>query len=291
MSNHGRSIRFATIVITAMITLMSVGCTSGTNDSPPTEYELANRQISEGNYNAAIATMSARLQDRPQDQKARVILASAYSARAGIFMGEYFEVINRLLKHMAASDAIIDNQYSKLFVRWQSQVKDQDQKGILDVFSKVYVATFRIGELVTALDMIPRLSADNQRDVALAVETLNGADAPVRGGAALYSGLLRLLLLKNNLASKYDLAYLNKCNVDLNALASQLTDLQNDVQGLLLNLANGFADRRKAASMKKASENIESAFGEAISTIQQFSAFQEVDVTDLSAKLGGKCAP
>ncbi len=277
-------IRILTIVITAL----SMGCSENLGQRPANEYEQANQYISDGNYNTAIAVMNERLYDNPEDRDARLILASAYAARAGIFMNQYYDMGQRIVEKINQAETFWASHSANVFDRLEKSASSDEQRGLLSTFQNVYKVVFQINQLIGIFNLVPKLLEADRRDLAQAVHILNG-DQNFGGGAILYRGVLKLALLKNNLGAKYGALGFEECTINLARVSKQLVELQFETGDMMKDFVIAGLKKGSESALYRSGEQMNRNFNQALAALDSLGISEEVDVTKLNTQLGGRC--
>lgn len=284
-----KMVRSITLILLAIAwSLTILGCTVRVDKQAPNEYEEANREISNGNYNNAINLMRERLISNPQDQQARLILASAYSARGGIFMKEFIQIGRDVVERIKKSETFTAVKKENVFDQLKKQVSSEHERDILTALSEVHKIANQINQFVSIYDRLPELSGAPLKDIQMAIEILKAEDR-YRNGPALYRGLLRLLILKLNLKTKYGFRELSKCKIDFRKLAGNVDALYDDVQLIRRDFAlggvGGSEKQDQAAQVLKKDEQ----FQKTIESIDKLSNDGEIDIAEILLNIGGQC--
>ncbi|MCB0349537.1 MAG: hypothetical protein KDD38_00025 [Bdellovibrionales bacterium] len=277
-----------TRILAIVFTALSIGCSGELQAPIESEYDQANQQISEGNFNTAIAIMSQRLEDDPSDRVARLILASAFAARAGVFMNQYYDIGQQIAAKIKGAEVYWATHSKLIFNRIEENAKSSEQKSLLAAFESVYKIIYQINELIGIFSIIPTLSPADHRDLQQAVSILI-VEPNYMGGAILYRGLLRLALLKNDLRTKYEMLGMANCEVNLSVLANQLYSLQKDVTGVMSDFISSSVKENKQSALFRTTAQINKNFDSARGALNSLSVANTIDVSILTVQFGGKC--
>lgn len=270
-----------------LFTLLCFSC-SEVQEKKQSEYDLANHHINEGRYNAAIQVMQGRLREDPQDQKARLILASAYAARAGVLVRDYYDIASSFLEQKRAADQLLANQQFNLFVRLIKANPQSPHLELLKAFDKIYRASFALSQILATIDLIPSVSGHQLKDLQSAIETLGGSTR-LSAGPSLYRALLRIVYLKNVMSQKYDLTYLKDCEIDLLKLILQVEELKIDLRDIISDLAHGSTKKSFHADLLRYQSEAVSSLDDALNFLLTIQSIQELETSSLSRELARSC--
>jgi hypothetical protein len=217
---------FPMALLTALVMLVtSTGCSRSENGGKRTSDELsrANFLIDKKQYSEAIYILNSRLERNPQDQKTRVLLASAYSGRAGLSM---------------ASFAVFAHEVDK----WR-QIDELlpvvDDGSWIQTVAKI---SFRLQVSLRAFDALPILSLPEAvADLDLALKTLDGAGR-IFAGMSIFRALVRVVYFKHQLVSQYRPKLLPACKIASGELTTWLTSVSTEVGKIVDDVAYGFSD-------------------------------------------------
>lgn len=153
--------------------------------------------IDSGNYSQAIEHLQ-ELSQRDFRPQVRVALASAYAARGGIRVGQYWGFVVGFKAPLVTLESLKVNSSVESVQKISQQLKGnldpRDLKALGDIVN-VLVLWERYKDRVEA---IPIVSGSAQADVQSAVEILTSVSTP---GGRLYRAILNLILFKSHLHS------------------------------------------------------------------------------------------
>ncbi len=213
-------------LLTVLVMLVtSMGCSRSESAGKRTSDELsrANFLIDKKQYSEAIYILNSRLERDPKDQKTRVLLASAYSGRAGLSM---------------ASFAVFAREVDK----WR-QIDDLlpviDDGSWIQAVAKI---SFRLQISLRAFDALPVLSSpESVADLDLALKTLDGAGR-IYAGMSIYRALVRVVYFKNQLTSQYRPKFSVGCRIAPAELTTWLSSVSVEVGKIVDDVAYGLSD-------------------------------------------------
>ena len=218
--------------------LLLLGCSTEKTPSN-SEVDRAIYLIDVGQKSEAIYVMTSYLQRYPQDQRARLVLASAYASRLGLNLAQFAALAQSI------------TQWNRESAAAKRTDGDPDLDALNSVFQKLYGIT-------RFIKTIPTIYTPEQKtDLETAIAVLGG-NAPIYGGSSLYRGSLKIVLFKENLlhGSPTSVARKKKCAPVSGDVAKWLQAIQQDLVQALYDLAFGLSDQNVQARMV--------AFGQAL---------------------------
>ena len=210
------------------------GCGSGTEPiAGDDEVTRASYLIEQKQYSEAIYILSERTRRYPGDVRARVILASAYAARAGVSLSSYLDFARELGK-WGQIDRILPEENDDDFL--QSMTK----------------AAVRVQLMIRAFDSIPAPSSlAGMEDIRKATAVLDEA-GELKGGPSLYRGLLRIMVFKQDLFITNRPRIERGCRAYPKEISKWLKSFLVTLEAIFVDFGNGFTEpeaREKAKAM------------------------------------------
>ena len=241
-------------------------------------YDQATEHIENRNFEYAISLMTDVLRGNSQDHRARVILASAHAARAGIYLSSYSSLIQELIdsedkqkSHKRATNALSD---------LQAQTESEDQKKVLGWVIDANKAIAHVATFLNAFEKVPTVNTKEQfEDLKQAIRVLS-KDPTLKGGALIYRAFLRVVLFRYHLENHYRFSEITRCDIGSPELKKKLQQLKKEVNMVLMDLANGIQDQKPSERLKKNAEDMDLSFDKA----------GETQLPPLLALFGGRCA-
>ncbi len=215
-------------------------------DKPPAqnndELVRANELITDGQYSEAIFILDARVKSSPGDEKARVLLASGYAARAGLMLTRYLSFADQVVKWGQVDDLL--------------PTAGESGGAALQALSEVAGAAVKIELVIKAFSALPTPTGDDQiADLKLAVKTL-GDGGVLHAGPAIYRALLKTVVLKIDLAGRFKLNTSVACEIASGELGQWFTSIDSEIQSILLDVANGLGDASSAEKVRAKATDI-----------------------------------
>jgi len=212
----------------------------------------ATELIDQKQYSEAIFVLDDRLKKYPGDGKTRVMLASAYAARAGVDLSSYTSFASELQKW---------DQIDQL-------LPNEDDGPILNALDVVAKAAVRIELVVRAFDVVPAPStSDGLADLNKAVQTLSDGGV-LTAGPSIYRALLETAVFKNDLQNKYKLKQDVRCEVQSRDLQAWFQTVSQAVQSILNDVANGLTDATAVSKIHVISTEVQTDIT-AVTTVLQ----------------------
>ena len=251
------AVRFA---LTILIALVATSCQKK-SDKYASDYEQAQVLMEEGKYDSVITLLEPALIKTPKDHPMRLLLASAYAARAGIFILTFKDLAKNLLNSPAAAPG--DSKDTAL-TNSINQVKDY-----MDKFNRV-----------------PIIQSEQQwNDVEHAIFIVESEDN-FSGGAAAYAGLLRLVSLRYQLFTRENFFQTGSCQVTANYLNSKLHFIQEKLSGILNCFARATQKMEEKLQLQSNQINLDNNFQSLYSWISQAENLDELQITKIFPKCG-----
>lgn len=267
---------------------LATGCAKG-EDRQLSDYDQANEYIENGNYQSAILLMDDRTRVQPQDRKARVILASAYAAKAGIFIRSYMDLAQEIVDTNQAKDSIYDQRGRVVFEKLRNSSDSKGQKDLIDTLAEFNKALWQVSDLIVKFDKIPTITTKEQySDVRKAVEVLS-TDVTPSGGPAIYRGLLRLVLFRYHMNFYYRLPEIKNCEVDVGDLYKKISQLRKEISTVLQDFQVGVSSSKQAAQIEGFVRDVDTSFGKALDKLSKYSKGGPADMSLFLVPFGVEC--
>jgi hypothetical protein len=251
-------VRFTFIIL---LTLSTLSCQKK-RDTYANDYEQAQVLMEEGKYDSVITLLEPSLVKTPKNHSMRLLLASAYAARAGIFIISFKDFAKNFLDSPAVETG---ERKDSALVSSINQVK-----AYIDKFNR-----------------IPLIQSEQQwNDVEHAVFVIE-SESDFSGGAAVYSGLLRLVSLRYQLFTRDNFFQVASCQVTANYLSSKLHFIQDKVSGVLNCFIRATPKEVEKQELQSHQMNLDTNFQSLYSWISQAQNLDELQIT----KIFPKCNP
>jgi len=230
-----------------LIILVSFGCNRNNSiESNDSQVEEAYQLIDDGQYTQAIDLFRSLMQtdDTPT---IRIGLASAYAARAGILVQNYWDLILPLIKKPTDSGNNEQKaKIEKLKVDWKLiilKLPQEAQDTLNANEDNVFKAYENIENIKARFEKIPLLTNLEQvADIATARAIIIDVSSP---GAHLYRALLSLILIRfevNSSINHFNLSMeslkslVNNCSQELNFWVTHLGSISSLISDLIIDL-------------------------------------------------------
>lgn len=261
------------ILISSLVGLgimLQPGCSpNSSSEVGADEVARASYLIDKKQYSESIYILEAHLRKQPIDNRARVVLASAYAARAGILLSSYTHFVAELEKW---------NKIDEL-------LSSDSDTSPLQLMAK---ATFRIQIVLRAFDALPvAQGATSLADLNSALSTLDQA-GKLNGGPAIYRALLRIAAFKHNvrLAMK-PLVNLTGCRIEVIELLNWLKRVGFEIERVVGDVVEGVAN----SATKKSTLEFSSHLSNSLSELNKISPtlIGSVEIPVFVRKVTGAC--
>lgn len=205
----------------------------------------ATSQIDKGDYDGAIASMQ-KLKAQSANPKISMVLASAYAARAGVKVENYWGFTvgyEALLPEVAEKQAELEQ--NKFF-------QSETVKGLSKVIepklmTQVNEGFVQLNRIMSRIEKIPYSDREKRVDVQQAVKELTGVKTQ---GAALYKAILEIVLLRSAIGDIRD-RVTHLTSKSLSPCQDDAEELLNWLQYSYQLLANIVADVAEAYPSRK----------------------------------------
>lgn len=240
MKKNMKSIKNQTLAfLLSMILMVVVSC----NHQPPSNdvefsYERIKTLIDLGELEQAQDELNEQLQYDPQDNQARVLLASIHVARAGLSLKDYFRLYR-----------IFNAPKEDSYVLFRSEVIREAEKSNKDVVKTLkgldaFYGT--VSDLQARFGQIQTLNETQAGHMRLALVELNRLTKDAQG-PMFYRGIMKLIYFKYLLQNDGFFAIQKKkvCTTTVRKIRSQLVEFQNYTTGMLTDLAFGYPKQKE----------------------------------------------
>lgn len=217
------------------------------------EIARASYLIEQKQYSEAIYILSERTRHYPNDKRARVILASAYAARAGISLSSYVNFARELAK------------WGKV-----DQILPEENDG--DFLQSIAKASVRVQLMYRAFDSIPAPSSlAAMEDIQKAYTALVEA-GELSGGPSLYRALVRIMVFKQDLFLKNRPRIERGCMAYPKEISKWLKSFLISLEAIFIDVGNGFTE----PELRKKADEMTTKFREIISDIDPAKMYLEI---------------
>ena len=218
------------IGLIAFALLMMAGCANKReSEKSRSEIDRAASLIDQAQYSEAIYVLNTAVKKTPGDQRARLLLASAYSARAGLRFLDF-------------------RKFAAQVQSWSSS----DEPTLFTTRNRVLQSVVRIiwqvQRFSQAFETVPAPSSvGGYDDLRSALAVLEEA-GELTGGASLYRALVRVVIFKHDINERYGIVPINGCGVDLPKLIRWFTEVGEELERMMTDYA--FSQKDPAAREK-----------------------------------------
>ena len=275
---------FKTLILPIFLLGILVGC--GGSDRPQTSsHDQANEQIEQGNYGSAMVLMEDELAKNPADRKARMILASAYAARAGLSIRSYVDLIQEIVDSNDHSNQRTANAFKHL----RSRAKTSSEKDLIQVLADFNKALWQVTDVLIKFEKIPRIETKEQyKDVQKALEILN-ARSVREGGPAIYRGLLRVVIFRYHLDHYYKFPEVKNCHVEMTELYGKVSQFRKEISYVLEDFVLGSQEHDRDQKIAQFAKQTDEAFARVTKKLSKYSNAGNSDISLFLVPFGVQC--
>ncbi len=222
-----------------------VAC-SNRHETSETRDEMARASylIDQGQYSEAIYILNEKLKAEPGHPKARVLLASAYAGRAGLKFIQY-------------------KDFASAVLTWDTNGSNALAASRDPVIRTIAQTIWQIQVVLRAFDAVPAPTEKNgYDDLRTALEILDEGGR-LYEGASLYRALIRIVVFKQDLVTRYQLRAENGCYIEIPQLARWFETIERELSMLMTDYAYSMKDGEKrkgtlsmVAQMRRSGEDV-----------------------------------
>jgi hypothetical protein len=235
-----RRLRLAVGLCLVCIMMMPACSGQSDNSNQTDELKRASDLIDQKQYSEAIYVLTDRLKRDPKETRARVLLASAFAARAGLQMQSFTNFAGELQKWNKVDELMPLAEYSDP-----------------TIFDEVARIALRIEIVIRAFDSIPvptGQAAIDDLDQGFEVLTQGGV---LSGGPSFYRALLHISVFKQKMMTTYRPRYIVGCQIETNDLLTWLSLMQAELTGIVEDISNGMSDPSAQQTMKQMTKDVD----------------------------------
>lgn len=204
-------------------------------------FQKIQERIDRKEYQEAEAEVNSILESEPQNERARMILASISVHRAGITLKDFFylEKLVRLEEKPTLQLAALEG-LEKLEVSKQSALGKS-----FEFLQQVNLIAGRAQEIADKFEQIPVVSDESAQHLQAALTELGKIESP-QDGNALYRGVIKLFYFKYLWKTGYFLKFGGKnfCSNTVSILQLKLSEFDSYVGSMILDVGRGFPKSR-----------------------------------------------
>lgn len=187
------------------------------------EVERAASLIDQAQYSEAIYILNNKLKTDTRDQRARLLLASAYSARGGLKFLDF-------------------RRFASQVSSWSSQDEPTLFTARNRVLQSVVRIIWQVQRFSQAFETVPAPpDVRGYEDLRSALMVLDEA-GELTGGASLYRALLRVVIFKHDVNERYGIVPINGCGIDLPQLMRWFTEVGAELERMMTDYAFSLKD-------------------------------------------------
>lgn len=217
--------------------VLLIACSRHEPQRETDHYRRIQTQIDRKEYDQAEGQLQKILAQNPENQRARVILASMYVHKAGITLQDYFELEKLSRLNENPSENLVD---LKLFEKMEIP-SSTDFGQVLAFLKRVNSVSARIHEISLKFEKIPLVDEQGAQNLSMALMELEKIENPTRA-SLLYRGVVKLYYFKFLWKSGFFLEFGEQkfCSQKVIELADRLGGLEDFVVKMVRDISAGF---------------------------------------------------
>lgn len=245
-------------MVIILLLFFSLSCTRHEKSSIENRFQKIQQKVDRREYTEAEAELQAILAQEPENERARVILASISVHKAGITLKEYFslEKLSHLSEVPQTKFIQVEN-LEKLKI-----AKNSDFAKALTFLKQVDQVAARVQEIIKKFNQIPEVDEEGLEHLRVALVELNKVKN-ISDGNALYRGVIKLFYFKT-LWSRGEFLHFGEkqfCSLKLIEIQNILESFQTFTVGMVLDISRGFPKNRE--EIEKQARAVQTGFVEA----------------------------
>jgi hypothetical protein len=256
--NHTTFRRFIKLQLVALSMLLVCSCTRYEKPEPTDRFQKIQQKISDHKEEDAEIELEEILKQDPENQRARVILASIFIQRAGISIRDYLDLEKVARPGEEKPHATIDLEKID-----QLKIEEKSKLGqAVNFLNDVNTASILLQEIGEKFNRLPVVTEASSNEIWKALQELDKIKEPTAGNA-LYRGVIKLFYFKYLLANQKFLAigHGQFCALKLHQLQSKLKIFASYTVGMIRDLGRGYP--KKQADLELQAASIQSQFQKA----------------------------
>lgn len=228
--------------------------------------------IDQGQFSEAIYALTEKLKEEPEHVHARLLLASAYAGRAGLKFLDFKLFASQVTSWNGHDDPKLFSSKNKILQSvaqtiWQVQRFSQAFETVPAPTSKTGIDDIRKG--LAILDDAGRL----------------------QDGPSLYRALLRVVVFKYDIVSRYDLIPQGGCAIDIPQLMRWFTDVGNELELMMTDYAYSIRNPDQRAKTLKSVGAIQKTAQDAQKLLAGAQGVPAMNIIQESIVQGATCGP
>lgn len=260
-----------------------VAC-SGNDRQALSYYDQANQHIENRNFDSAIALMNDQIRKNPYDKKARVILASAYAARAGISINSYVDLVQSLIDSEKNTDHTV-----KALSQLRAQAHSNEERDLIDVLIDFNQALLKVTDFLIKFEKIPTIHSQEQyEDLQKALGVLSESYVP-EAGPSLYRGLLHIVVFRYHIQEYYRFPEVKACHTDLSELYEKVRYFRSEIRQILGDFARGAQKLERSQQIKSIASSIDETMEKVTQKLSKYAESGETDISLFLLPFGVEC--
>ena len=262
-----------TILGGLLVVGLAAGCANKREaEKSRSDVDRATFLIDQGQYSEAIFSLSEKLKAEPEHQKARLLLASAYAGRAGLKFLDFKLFASQVTSWNGHDDPKLFSSKNKILQSvaqtiWQIQRFSQAFETVPAPSSKTGIGDIR--KALAILDESGRLS----------------------DGPSLYRALLRVVVFKYDIVTRYDLIPQGGCAIDIPQLVRWFADVGAELELMMTDYAYSIRNLEQREKTLKSVGSIRKTALDAQQLLSGAQGLPAMNIIQDSIVQGATCGP
>jgi hypothetical protein len=243
-------------VLFVWISVLSISCAkeSGANvEAETAAIDEAQYWIDQNDPDRAIAILSPMLTETPvsaEQERVRLVLASAYVSRSGVDLAKLVQALKRVRKFSAQVGGTLSDVESKVIRYINANPKLGANKETILIVQQAYRGILTVIETIELLEQLPLAIPERQPDLKYAIGLLQTNSETFSSGAYLYRGILKFIDLQMNIRARVYFRNLRLCQLSQETFFFNLKILEADFVGVLQDLEVGLSQPKDQTKIK-----------------------------------------
>lgn len=231
-----KDIQLYFVLLLTSLMILTSSCDRYRQPDQADRLDQIQQKIDQGQHDEAISELQSILNQEPENDRARTILASAFVHRAGISLTDYFKLAEIFLApDLPHSEKLIKTSFLKQI----EEVKSKEAKQLLNFAERLNQVYSQALQIEMRFNQVPNLDSKQAVQFYLALQELAKLKKPT-AGMKLYRGTLKIYYFKHLWSTN---AWFPKkgnqlCRMKVNDLVQRVSSFGLFSLGMISDLSN-----------------------------------------------------